>query len=512
MVDAEDLKSSARKGVWVRFPPRVLNIGALQGTTLDGANTVSMPIRLRPIVQVLLVIVAAAIIAACGGDDDDGGRKQATVGSNLAPDTTFAGDGVAQPKLDAKFALAYDVALDGDDVIAAGFESPGSGFAGAKGVVMRLDGKGRLDRDFGDDGIYRADLARDKRSGTAAQWVQAVGDGKLLVGAVQLNEDEAATAVSVVRLDDNGKPDADYGNRGVARVALDGLVGLVDIAADDDGAVYISSDAADHAARLVRLTPDGENDAKFGDGGEVTLDTVADETTSTGVVIADGKPTLVTAVTSTERAELVLRRYTSTGEIDAEFGTTAGSSIHELAAAYASGAVLDDDGQLYVGRSAADESEAGASLESLDAGSTMSVARFDTKGQLDTKFGDEGEAATGLSVGADDLVDMAVQPDGKLLVLAGDTGLARLTTAGSLDAKFGDAGVLRLAPQGGAGDEEGDLFAESETTGSGDDSAVAALGLSFAHFAIQDDGKLVFAAWPLDQAGFRVVRMAPAKN
>jgi uncharacterized delta-60 repeat protein len=110
---------------------------------------------------------------------------------------------------------------------------------------------------------------------------------------------------------------------------------------------------------------------------------------------------------------------------------------------------------------------------------TFATGALAAAGQLDPSFGDGGKVRSNFSdANADILEDLAIQPDGKILAVAGvdslgnssfEFGLVRYLPDGSLDPGFGDGGIVRT-----------DLTGES-----GADSATAV--------ATQPDGKIVVA-------------------
>ena len=86
----------------------------------------------------------------------------------------------------------------------------------------------------------------------------------------------------------------------------------------------------------------------------------------------------------------------------------------------------------------------------------MAVIRFTSNGQIDTGFGDDGVVLIYLSLEGTVATDVAIQPDGKIVV-AGEiegyadevgvgtydhVGVARLEPDGSLDPGFGDDGIF----------------------------------------------------------------------
>ena len=70
-------------------------------------------------------------------------------------------------------------------------------------------------------------------------------------------------------------------------------------------------------------------------------------------------------------------------------------------------------------------------------------------GGLDVGFGTDGRVTEGMLGGA---AAMALQPDGKILVVGGLT-LARYSTDGALDGSFGSGGKVSVVFNGGVQDE-----------------------------------------------------------
>ena len=113
----------------------------------------------------------------------------------------------------------------------------------------------------------------------------------------------------------------------------------------------------------------------------------------------------------------------------------------------------------------------------------VALARYNADGSLDSSFDGDGKAAT--DFGGDDYgADVAVQPDGKVVVVGGSVGgfaLARHNADGSLDPSFGGDGKLTTDFGGSGG---------------------AAYGV-----ALQPDGKIVAAGH--GGAGFALARYRP---
>jgi uncharacterized delta-60 repeat protein len=83
----------------------------------------------------------------------------------------------------------------------------------------------------------------------------------------------------------------------------------------------------------------------------------------------------------------------------------------------------------------------------------FALARYDTGGTLDASFGDQGKVLTSLTGGHDVALDVAVQPDGKIVAVGtggfNSFALARYEGNGTLDPSFdGDGMVLTEIPRG----------------------------------------------------------------
>jgi len=104
------------------------------------------------------------------------------------------------------------------------------------------------------------------------------------------------------------------------------------------------------------------------------------------------------------------------------------------------------------------------------------VGRFNADGTLDTTFGDDGFVQIDFSGGDDWASDLAVQPDGKIvvtgLVLNGPgsrtvTGIARLNPDGSLDDSFGQGGLVSDRARDAGDTSNGIVAQQVAVTGDG---------------------------------------------
>jgi uncharacterized delta-60 repeat protein len=179
---------------------------------------------------------------------------------------------------------------------------------------------------------------------------------------------------------------------------------------------------------VARYLTDGRLDASFGRGGVVVTD--FDRSYDMALDIAlqpDGRIVVV----GEADGGFAIARYTAEGDLDTTFG--AGGKVISRLGASATAVAIQDDGKIVLGGCIACSS-------GLD---KFVVARYEANGSVDGAFGNGGRVITTFTSGADDLYDLAIQLDGKIVaagVALNDFGLARYLSNGRLDRSFGDGG------------------------------------------------------------------------
>jgi|GEM_PF-4119953 len=191
----------------------------------------------------------------------------------------------------------------------------------------------------------------------------------------------------------------------------------------------------------------GSLDPSFGTAG-ITLTPVGDVASAARtLLLPDGRIVVAGFSGGAASSDVALARYTSSGTLDATFGTGGVATADLAGVDYVASAALQPNGKIVV----------------VGYGSPVgfTVARFDADGSLDATFGG-GDGWLTVSVGSvhDEATDVAVQPDGRIVVVghtARDAGfadidwvVARLLADGSPDASFGTGGVATLDVEGGA--------------------------------------------------------------
>jgi uncharacterized delta-60 repeat protein len=184
-------------------------------------------------------------------------------------------------------------------------------------------------------------------------------------------------------------------------------------------------------------------DTSFSGDGKVTINFSAGDDIGSGIAVqSDDKIVVVgTSDNASGTSEFALARFNLDGSLDTSFNgdglvTTFFSPANDVGSGIA---VQSDDKIVVVGTS-----DSGSGI------SEFAVARFNVDGSLDTSFSGDGLVTIGFSAGDDVGSGIAVQPDGRIVVVGtSDAGsgisefaLARFNVDGSLDTSFNGDGLV----------------------------------------------------------------------
>ncbi len=234
------------------------------------------------------------------------------------------------------------------------------------------------------------------------------------------------------------------------------------IALQSDGKILVAGNNAFQRFALARYNADGSLDTSFSSDGKLT--TNVDSGVDSGEDMAlqsDGKILVAGYSHNGSDYDFALVRYNADGTLDTSFGTVVSGQTRSgmVTTAILSGndfaraVALQSDGDIVV---------AGASHNGTN--EDFALARYDTNGDLDTSFGNNGKVTTAILSNAEYIFDVAVQSDGKI-VAAGysnngsdnDFALARYNANGSLDTSFDTDGKVTTAI--GSSDDLGQAIA-----------------------------------------------------
>ena len=264
--------------------------------------------------------------------------------------------------------------------------------------------------------------------------------------------DSGSDARVLKNCDDGGTPgqlDPTFGDGGVVYVDTDPLRGGVNaVVIQPDGKTVLGGYLSGRLA-LVRLTVPGTLDTTFGDGGIITVSfSTGNQGAQAVALAADGRILAAGYVDVPDAGtDWVAARFTPGGALDPTFGdggVTFASFPQPDKGFVASVAVLPDGHVLVAG----DRGKASlpATLETGD----WAVVKFKPDGSLEPAFGSSGRVKLDIRSSYDILGAMAVQPDGKIVLVGSsgrdagagpeDVSAARINPDGSLDPSFGAGG------------------------------------------------------------------------
>jgi uncharacterized delta-60 repeat protein len=361
--------------------------------------------------------------------------------------------------------------------------------------VRRFLPNGSPDASFGSGGLATVNFGG---GGTAiVNSITLQPDGKILVTG-SLKRTAVDDDIAVTRLMADGTLDASFGSSGTAFVVnADNFEQGVKALVQADGRIVVAStwDVPPAGQRsfvdfaVVRLGADGVVDNTFGTNGRTVVD-IAGRTdlVKAAALQADGRIVVVGRVAASGSAnpDLGVVRFHADGTLDTAFasnGILRRDVTGRLEWDEPEDVAVQADGRIVVAMQARFDSAVPY---------PFSLVRFEPQGSLDTTFGTDGVARTAIGTGNALARALALQADGKIVVVGqvasatvNDFGIVRYLATGALDLSFDGDGILLL-----------DFFAASD---------------SAADVAIQSDGKLIAAGTAQTGGGFRLamVRVIP---
>jgi uncharacterized delta-60 repeat protein len=281
-----------------------------------------------------------------------------------------------------------------------------------------------IDSTFDADGIVTTNIGSS--SFIAGLAVQT--DGKIVAVG------QSGSHFALVRYNTNGSPDTTFGpsNTGIVTLTTIGTSSVaMAVALQPDGKIVVGGQAASHFT-LLRYNDNGTLDTTF-DGDGIATTTIGNQSTGFDLVIqGDGKIILAGQSNPTSGGTiLALARYNTNGSLDTTFdadGIVTGpiGFMHAVA--------LQSDGKIVVGGLSANH---------------FTLVRYNDNGSLDTTFDGDGIATTTIGTASSIVLDLAVQPDGKIVALGRSTSgtattvaLARYNNNGILDTTFSTDGIV----------------------------------------------------------------------
>lgn len=349
-------------------------------------------------------------------------------------DAGFGTAGVVQVAFQNFFSECRGMALqtDGKIVLAGTLLSSGN----VSFAFSRLNSNGTPDNAFGASGKATVALNSDKASFSA---VRMLPDGKI-IAAGTLNSQPL-----LVRLNANGSADNTFGTNGILTFTGD-MAGILDIAVLSTGKIVgcgLADQGSGKIFAVFRRNADGTPDNSFGTNGFAYANVGSQPSLTRMAIQNDGKIVLTGTIYNTSKMEydLILFRFTAAGAADSGFGS-AGKVTTDLptSQAYEQGNALaiQFDNKIVVAARVTNPSPV-----------LYCVLRYSANGVLDNTFGTNGYTTINFNSNFDEPKAVAVQADGKIVVVGAtlngtvrEFAIARLTKTGALDNTFDTDGKV----------------------------------------------------------------------
>jgi len=269
-------------------------------------------------------------------------------------------------------------------------------------------------------------------------------DGKILVLG---NGSGSPSGWLVQRFNTDGSLDRSFGTNGIAiATASEQCHGPAKMFLEGTSIVIVGECIG--SAIITRLDPNGNVDTTFGVNGT---------NAPPRLVAALSAPCYFVGATATSNGDFIVAQwcyetasspygfqvgvqvaaFQANGSLDADFGTQGTASVAISSQSYISinpcGLVAWNDGSLLA-------------AIGEDPGNDFFI-NFTASGSLNQSFGTNGILTTNFTGSPENVSDIALQPDGKILVsgISSSAFLARMSPNGKLDATFGASGIAPAA-------------------------------------------------------------------
>ena len=353
-------------------------------------------------------------------------------------DLSFNGSGFVNLTLGSGNAFGRALAIQADArILLGGYFHNGNNFDFA---VTRFFEDGTLDTAFGEGGQAITPVSAGDDYGLC---MAIQRDGKfLLAGYTETSGDRA---IAVVRYLSSGLIDETFGSRGKQTIQAGQTRSTAwSIAVTEDDKILLAG-WADEGGRdvfvTIRLNENGGLDTTFASDGKSITAVGSVSSSGRGLAIqSDGKIIVGGFATIEGSVDFVVVRYDSNGLIDTTFADSGVSVIPFGVAStdYAYTILIQAGSKIVV---------AGSSL--TDGKNDFAMARLDENGQLDLEFGVEGKTLLDFSGDNDFALKAAAQVDEKLILVgsarvqgASNIAVARFNSDGTPDLTFGNEGKV----------------------------------------------------------------------
>ncbi len=317
-----------------------------------------------------------------------------------------------------------------------------------------------LDLTFGTNGFAVTPIGFADES---AHSVAIQPDGKIVVTGY--SENSPFGDFALVRYNSDGNLDSTFDTDGKVTTPVGTYGGgASSVVIQTDGKIVVagaSSNGFYNDFTLLRYNSNGSLDTTFDSDGIVITDVGTHNDDARSLAIqSDGK--IVAAGTSYNGADsyFAVVRYNTNGSLDTTFDTD-GIDTTNFGTMFSWGyaVAIQNDGKIVV---------VGLTGEIL--GFHIALIRYNTDGSLDNSFDNDGKVTTTTAAGIDydAAYDVAIQPDGKIVVAGiseqnadDDFAVVRYNSNGSLDTTFDTDGIV-ITPFGPFADTPNSVVIQSD--------------------------------------------------
>ena len=330
---------------------------------------------------------------------------------------------------------------------------------------------GDLDTSFNGTGKVTTDFAGGSDDHAYSVAVQA--DGKAVVaGNIYPADNGTGDSFAVARYTKNGALDPAFDGDGKVRTefASSSYEYAQSVAIQSDGKIlvagstYIVGSGTGSDFALVRYNLDGSLDSSFDGDGKLTTDFASGVDSGVSVAVQSDGKIVVAGYSRPSPHDFAVARYNQDGSLDASFDGD-GKVVTPISTGsndFASKVAVQPDGKIVVGGQIA----IGAPVM-FSAG----LVRYMPDGSLDGSFDGDGKVVVTTPI--DSILDLALQPDGKIVTAGGAFGVTRFNADGSVDNTFVGGGNSRFpAPFALAIQRDGRIVAAGPTGCPASDFAV----------------------------------------
>lgn len=352
-----------------------------------------------------------------------------------ALDTSFGTDGIVTTVISGTYNYTTGTLVQPDGkIILVGYAGEPSTY---KVAVARYNTDGSLDTSFGTAGTQIIPIGAAK---SFAMDVALQMDGKIILAA--RTWDDVTGDFAVVRLNDNGTLDTNFGTNGIT-IVNNGSDVAETVAIQNDGKIILAG-FSDDTYSAARFNTDGTLDTSFGTNGWASTQFDTSLSFVRDIAIQDDGKILMGGfnITMANRFEMSAARFNEDGTLDTSFGTD-GKVWFNIGAGndFAESVAIQDDGKILIGGH--------KWISDLEQRHDLAVVRLNSDGTFDNSYGSSGVATARLVDGSNYTAAMILQPDNKV-VLAGSTvfqgeynmAMARFDADGILDTSFDTDGMV----------------------------------------------------------------------